>query len=79
VKRVSGYTLAWAFWILFFLVVEGIALARKGKGDTFSEHWWALFRVRERVPKPVRMVLLAVQLTFGVWLVGHLSLGIWVL
>ena len=75
--RPSVFTIAWVFWIVFFLVVEFLALRRKEKQDTFSEHWWALFRVREKVPAPVRAGLLAVQLTFGVWLVGHLAFGIW--
>lgn len=76
-RKISGFTVAWAFWVLFFLVVEGIALFRKGKGDTFSEHWWRVWRVRERVPMPLRVLLTAVQVTFGVWLVGHLAFGWW--
>ncbi|GAA2609536.1 hypothetical protein SMC26_39390 [Actinomadura fulvescens] len=76
-RRVSGFTLAWAAWVVFFLVVEGIALARGAKGDTFSEHWWRVWRVRERVPVPLRWLLAGVQLTFGVWLVGHLTFGWW--
>lgn len=75
--RPSWYTLAWAVWILFFLIVEAAALRSKRKHDTFSEHWWALFRVREKTPRPVRAALLAVQLGFGVWLIGHLALGLW--
>ena len=77
VRRVTGWTLAWTAWILFFLVVEAAALIRKRPGDTFSEHWWSLFRLRERVPLPVRIVLLAVQLGFGTWLIGHLAFGWW--
>jgi hypothetical protein len=76
-RRVTGWTLAWTAWILFFLVVELAALFRKAPGDTFSEHWWSLFRLRERVPLPVRIALLAVQVGFGVWLVGHLAFGWW--
>lgn len=78
-KRVSGFTVAWTFWILFFLVVEGYALLRPTRGDTFSEHWWRLFRVREHVPAWLRAVLTVVQLAFGVWLTGHLVFGIWTL
>lgn len=78
-RRVTGWTLAWTAWILFFLVVEFAALRRKAPGDTFSEHWWSLFRVRSRVPLPVRIVLLVVQLAFGTWLVGHLAMGWWTL
>lgn len=78
-RRVSGYTLAWAFWIVFFLVVEGMALRRRAKGDTFSEHWWAAFRVRDKVPATLRVVLTVVQVAFGVWLTGHLAFGWWTL
>jgi len=77
--RITGWTLAWTAWILFFLVVEAAALIRKAPGDTFSEHWWSLFRVRERVPLPARIVLLVVQVGFGIWLIGHLAFGWWTL
>jgi len=76
---VTGFTIAWVVWIVFFLAVEGFALARKDKGDTFSEHWWALFRVREQTPAWLKAVLTAVQLAFGTWLVGHLAFGWWTL
>jgi len=75
--RPSAFTAAWVFWIVFFLVVEGVALARKRKGDTFSEHWWYLFRVRSRVPRWVKVLLTVLQLAFGAWLVGHLAFGLW--
>ena len=75
--RPSWYTLAWVVWIIFFLLVEGMALRSRRKGDTFSEHWWALFQVRKRTPKPVKALLLTIQLGFGAWLVGHLAFGIW--
>lgn len=77
--RVSGFTVAWLAWGLFFIVVEGIALFRKGKNDTFSEHWWSLFRLGKRVPLVLKLWLLAIQLTFGTWLVGHLAFGWWTL
>jgi hypothetical protein len=77
--RITGWTIAWTIWIAFFLVIETAALIRKKPGDTFSEHWWSAFRVRSKVPLPVRVVLLIVQLVFGTWLVGHLAFGIWTL
>lgn len=43
---VEPYTIAWASWAIGFIVIEGFALARKGKGDTLSEHVWRLFSVR---------------------------------
>lgn len=76
-KRVSWFTAAWAFWVLFFLVVEGVAIFRKAPGDTFSEHWWSVFHTRSKVPAWVRVALAVVQIGAGVWLVGHLTFGIW--
>ncbi|MFB4312890.1 hypothetical protein [Actinomadura sp. 21ATH] len=73
--RFSGWSVAWAVWIAFFVVVEAAALVRKGPGDTFSEHWWSVFRVQRQVPWPGKVVLLVAQLSFGVWLVAHLSTG----
>ncbi|MEU5878191.1 hypothetical protein [Spirillospora sp. NPDC047279] len=75
--RPSAFTWAWALWIVFFLLVEGYALLRKRKGDTFSEHWWTLFHVHSKVPKSIRLVLVVLQLAFGTWLVGHLAFGWW--
>lgn len=76
-KRVSWYTLAWASWVVFFLVVEGIAVVRGPVGSTFSEHWWSVFHTREKVPTWARVALGVVQIGAGVWLVGHLTFGIW--
>lgn len=75
--RPSAFTVAWVFWVVFFLVVEGVALARKRKDDTFSEHWWHLFRVRSSAPRWVKVSLTVLQLAFGTWLVGHLVFGLW--
>lgn len=77
--RVSGFTLAWVAWVLFFLVVEAWALLRKARGDTFSENWWSLFRVRAKVPLPARLALAVLQLAFAAWLTGHLVFGWWTL
>lgn len=76
-KRVSLFTLAWAFWVLFFLVVEGIAIFRKAPGDTFSEHWWSVFHTRQKVPTWARVALAVVQIGAGVWLTVHLTFGVW--
>ena len=46
------FTWAWGLWIGLFLVIEGLALANRRKGDTLSEHvWWA----RGRAKWPVRL------------------------
>lgn len=76
-RRVSGWTVAWIFWVAFFLAVEGWALIRKGRNDTFSEHWWALFRVHKKVPRSLKVGLALVEIAFGVWLTGHLAFGWW--
>ncbi|QFG25456.1 hypothetical protein [Actinomadura sp. WMMB 499] len=78
-KRPSAFTVAWVVWIFFFLLVEGVALFRRQKGDTFSEHWWSLFRVRQKTPVWAKALLTVVQLAFGGWLVGHLAFGWWTL
>jgi hypothetical protein len=46
-ELVDGFSWAWAGWIGSFLVIEGIALARKDKGDTLSEHVWKIFKVEK--------------------------------
>lgn len=77
--HVTGWTLAWAGWIVLFLGLEVTALLHKEREDTFSEFWWRLFRVRARVPVPVRILLAVVQLAFATWLAGHLAFGWWTL
>lgn len=77
VRRVSAYTVAWIVWVLFFFVVEGLALFSKKPGGTFSEHWWTVFQVQSKVPLPLKIVLTVAQLAAGVWLVTHLTFGIW--
>lgn len=76
-SRPSGFTVAWVVWVLFFLVVEGLAILRQREDETFSGHWWKVFHVRSKVPRPVRVVLVLVQLAFGGWLIGHLVFGWW--
>jgi hypothetical protein len=77
VTRAGWFTLAWAVWVLFFVVVEGLALLERGNGYTFSEHWWRVWRVREAVPLWLKVVISVVQVAAGVWLVGHLAFGLW--
>lgn len=43
------FHIAWAGWLLYFLVFEGLALFNKTEGDTFSEHVWAWLRGRVQV------------------------------
>lgn len=38
----GNYTILWVVWILGFLGIEAAALFNKKRGDTLSEHVWAL-------------------------------------
>lgn len=63
------FTVAWVVWIAAFGVIEGIALRRKERGDTLSEHVWAVLR------RPGPWWFLAAG--FLVWLTAHfLGFGI---
>lgn len=73
----SWYTVAWIFWIAFFLLVEGLGLASKTPGSTLSEHAWALTRPYGRRAGPLVITARAVIGVFLVWLLGHLVFGWW--
>jgi hypothetical protein len=71
------WTAAWMFWIFWFLAIESAALIRKKPGDTFSEHVWAWFKVKDY--RPTKLVV-AGRIGLGlflVWLLGHLTMGWW--
>lgn len=74
--RVSGFAIAWALWVLFGAVFEIWALIRPQRNDTFSENWWSVFRVRQKVPVWLRIALLIPQLAFLCWLPFHLPFGL---
>lgn len=70
----------WAtpIWIgigLLIVIVEGVALLNKSKGDTLSEHVWNWLKVYDKSKKFTawRFFVLA----FMVWLTGHLAFGWW--
>lgn len=76
----NAFTISWLVWAAAFAVIEGIALTNHVKGDTLSEHIWALFRVpRPGRPNPMpdgltrlsRFLLLAGM----AWLTVHLVTG----
>ena len=70
----SGFTIAWLLWLAMFLVVEGIALFRKERGDTLSEHVWKWFRIHDKPRQWTwRRAVLAI---FLVWLLVHMVAGI---
>ena len=80
----SAWTWLWLGWLVYFLIVEGIALYRSTPGDTLSEHVWVWFGTQRRKPgdpyRPrtgwtqLRRVLL---LAFLAWLSVHFLTGGW--
>lgn len=67
------YTWAWITWLAFFVVIEGVALIDKRRGDTLSEHIWAWFDIREKPRQWTwRRIVLAGFLT---WLLVHMVAG----
>ena len=50
IKLKKWYTAGWIFWILFFIVLEGMAIINKQKGDTLSEHLrvWSTLTHKEK-------------------------------
>ena len=70
------YTVAWIFWLLLFVAIEGPAIFNKRKGDTLSEHVWSWFSIKQKGAgwRLRRVVLLA----FMGWLVLHFMTGGWV-
>lgn len=61
------YTIGWVTWILAFVALEALALLDRDRGDTLSEHVWAVIFVGGR-PRPVIYYLVG---GFLVWLVMH--------
>jgi hypothetical protein len=68
----------WVVWVLgLFLIPELIAVFNGTKGDTFSETWWNVFDTNNNEPTVLTYVGVAVTFITGVWLIGHLSFGLW--
>ncbi|AGM12101.1 hypothetical protein M050_gp03 [Streptomyces phage Sujidade] len=66
----------WVLWLGAFVVIEGVALARKEQGDTLSEHVWKWFHTQrgqkaDKTTRLRRFVLLA----FVAWLSVHFLTG----
>lgn len=71
-----------AIWITLGAIggiTEIIALLRKARGDTLSEHIWAWWHVRDPRPTPLVVVGRIILLTIMIWLTGHLAFGWWTL
>lgn len=64
------WAIALALLTLFFLVVEGLGLAREGKGDTLSEAVWYLRDTGKWLYWLILDVVLIAGVTFA-WLLFH--------
>lgn len=74
----SAWTLLWFGWALYFLIVEGMALANSVEGDTLSEHVWAWLGLRDTVDKEVTWrtwLRRAAVLFFMAALAAHFLIG----
>lgn len=65
----------WYMWLLLavgllWLVLELVGVARKEKNDTITETWRHL---RDKLPKPVRLMATWLLAGFFVWALLHLS------
>ena len=71
------FTAGWIVWILGFCVLEAIALVRKARGDTLSEHVWQWFKLKgnKRNRKPWEIALRFGFLAFWSWLTIHFLAG----
>ncbi|MFF4952291.1 hypothetical protein [Streptomyces chattanoogensis] len=65
----SGYTLAWVAWLAAFAVIEGMALANKKLGGTFSEHTRAWFHTYSTYG---RVAFAVAWIGFSGWYLGHI-------
>lgn len=66
----------WIGWIVAFVVIEGLALKDRDRGDTLSEHVWEWFSVKKPGPwAKARRTLLA---AFMLWLSVHFLTGGWI-
>lgn len=68
----SGYTLAWAAWLGSFAIIEGLALANRRPGDTFSEHTRKAFATYS---KPGKATFAVVWVGFAGWYLVHILRG----
>lgn len=41
------FTITWIGWMVFAVIIEGIALFNTSRGDTLSEHMWAWLGIRD--------------------------------
>jgi hypothetical protein len=76
---VDGFTIAWLAWLAAFLVIEGVAIARRKNGDTLSEHVWMWFAIRRPKDAPPAGFWIHVRrlslVAFMAWLAVHFVTG----
>ena len=67
----------WVAWIGAFVVIEAIAIWRKGPGDTLSEKVWKWFSLKGSKDKlkPWQALLRFGFLAFWAWLTIHFLSG----
>lgn len=74
------FTIAWVGIVLYFIVWEAIALWRKRRGDTLSEHVWEWFCLKGKKDGKSPWCIIRRILFFGFWIwltVHFLSGGAW--
>jgi len=70
---VSGWSIAWVWWIIAFGAIEGPALISKVPGATLSEHFWSWFSITTKSSQwRLRRFCLLAGLA---WLALHLLTG----
>ena len=71
------FTAGWILWLAAFGVLEAIALVRKARGDTLSEHVWQWFSLKgKKTPKkPHEVAIRYGFLAFWAWLTVHFVTG----
>jgi len=69
------FTPLWIAWLALFVVIEGVALVRKRRGDTLSENTWSWFCLRDNDGSTSCKVRRIAFIAFWVWLTIHLIFG----
>lgn len=75
------YTVGWLVWIAWFLIEEGVALTKGGKGATLSAHvWWWFGTSRDSLhvhpaPTPALRARRFTLLALLAWLAVHFLTG----
>lgn len=77
----SLYTIGWLAWIVWFLLEEGVALAKGGAGATLSAHVWWWFGTSKQsyhlhpTPSPWLRLRRVLCLAVMAWLTFHFMSG----